>query len=252
MSTNLADVANRKRRSFRRVRNEIRERLAFAIRKLQRREVRRARSIRLKCATLGTGDGAWSFCPDRLVDNAIVYSFGVGRDISFDVALAKQFACEVYLFDPTPLSREWIETQTLPPQIRFSSIGIGAEDGTQEFVLPFGHKVSFSGLTPSSDSKASCLAQVQKLSTIAQSKGHHRIHLLKMDIEGMEYDVLQDVVTSGVQVDQILVEFHHRMLNEPSPWKRTEASIDLLESNGFRLFHVSSRGLEYSFSKIRS
>ena len=38
-----------------------------------------------------------------------------------------------------------------------------------------------------------------------------RIDLLKLDIEGFEYGVLDDVLATGIPITQICVEFHHFM-----------------------------------------
>jgi hypothetical protein len=76
---------------------------------------------------------------------------------------------------------------------------------------------------------------------------HSRIDVLKMDIEGAEYEVLTDFLASRVPVQQLLVEFHHR-------WRdvgldRTRSAIQDLNGAGFRIFHVSASGEEYSFLK---
>ena len=34
--------------------------------------------------------------------DAVVYSVGLGQDISWDKALIEKYRCEVYGFDPTP------------------------------------------------------------------------------------------------------------------------------------------------------
>jgi hypothetical protein len=69
-----------------------------------------------------------------------------------------------------------------------------------------------------------------------------------MDIEGAEYDVLSDLLACDVLVRQLLVEFHHG-------WKdvglrRTREAIRSLNRAGYRIFHVSSRGGEYSFLRV--
>jgi len=68
--------------------------------------------------------------------------------------------------------------------------------------------------------------------------------VLKLDIEGAEYGVIADVLGSGVDVGQWLVEFHHRFRGVG--WKRTEEAIHLLRSHSFRVFAVSRGGDEYS------
>jgi hypothetical protein len=78
--------------------------------------------------------------------------------------------------------------------------------------------------------------------------GHRSIDVLKMDIEGAEYDVISDLLSSRVQVDQLLVEFHHR-------WPeigllKTRNTVDQLNSAGFRIFDISPSGEEFSFKKL--
>ena len=51
---------------------------------------------------------------------------------------------------------------------------------------------------------------VRRLSTIMRELGHGAIDLLKMDIEGAEYEVIADLLACGADVRQLLVEFHHR------------------------------------------
>src|SRR5258706_7627100 len=44
----------------------------------------------------------WTFCPEGLGANSVVYSGGVGNDITFEHELARQFKCQIYLLDPSP------------------------------------------------------------------------------------------------------------------------------------------------------
>ena len=79
--------------------------------------------------------------------------------------------------------------------------------------------------------------------------GHARLDVLKMDIEGAEYDVIDDLINSRVVVDQILVEFHHHQ--RYVPLARTRRAIEGLRQVGYRVFHVSASGHEYSFMHER-
>jgi hypothetical protein len=75
--------------------------------------------------------------------------------------------------------------------------------------------------------------------------GHGRLDVLKMDVEGAEYDALADFLAAGVRPGQVLVEFHHNLPGVP--FARTLEAIRSLEEAGYRLFHISRRGLEFSF-----
>ena len=68
-----------------------------------------------------------------------------------------------------------------------------------------------------------------------------------MDIEGAEYDVINDIVTAPVPIMQVLIEFHHRFKNIGV--KETRKAIAGLNDAGYRIFNVSSSGEEISFIK---
>ena len=62
----------------------------------------------------GTDYGGWAIEPSIIDKNDIVYSFGVGTDISFDIELIQKHNVLVNAFDPTPRSIAWIKNQKLP------------------------------------------------------------------------------------------------------------------------------------------
>jgi hypothetical protein len=66
-----------------------------------------------------------------------------------------------------------------------------------------------------------------------------------MDIEGSEYDVIDDVIDANIDIYQMLIEFHHRF--ETIPKQKTVDTIAKLRSNGFGIFYISDLGREYSF-----
>src|SRR5262249_24376665 len=70
---------------------------------------------RLPMLTLGRGHGRWMVWPDPIRPDTVVYSFGVGRDVSFERDLIARFGVTIHAFDPTPLSLEWARREPLPP-----------------------------------------------------------------------------------------------------------------------------------------
>jgi len=56
---------------------------------------------------LGTNYGGWHIPIDIKLDkNSIVYSAGVGEDISFDLLLSDKFDCNIVLIDPTKRAKK--------------------------------------------------------------------------------------------------------------------------------------------------
>lgn len=206
---------------------------------------------RVPTEELGSGIGAWAVTPAGLAADSVVYSFGVGRDLSFDLSMVRRFGCTVHCFDPTPAAGQWVRTQQLPPQIVFHAVGLAAYDGMLAFHPP--RKKTSAHFTPvrryRDDAGQACVeAPVQRLTTIMNGLGHRRIDLLKVDIEGGEYDALRDVMEAGVPVGQLLVEFHH--CYSTIPLARTVETVNLLRRSGFRIFHISPRTYEMSLLRV--
>ena len=79
------------------------------------------RQIIIRTVKCGHFNSNFHIATGRLknVDNPVVYSFGVGTDIAFDLAMMKKYSAKVCAFDPTPKSIKWVENQDLPSSFRF-------------------------------------------------------------------------------------------------------------------------------------
>lgn len=205
--------------------------------------------VRPQCSlpllSLGEGPGSWAIWPQGLGTESVLYSFGVGRDISFERAMIERFGLTVHAFDPTPLAVGWAKSQQLPVRFHLHELGIAAYDGNARFQPPTKAKFESFSLVRTSGVGLPIEAPVRRFQSLTQMLGHSKVDVVKMDIEGAEYEVLRDVLESKVQIGQILVEFHHR-------WKEVGASqtrqaIEELTAAGFLLAAVSSAGTEYTF-----
>ncbi len=199
---------------------------------------------RLEC---GRGDGAWTICPTRLHSESVVYSVGIGRECSFDLDMIKRFGVKVHGFDPTPASVEWVKSLDLPDEFHFQAIGLADFDGTLDFHVP--RKKSSAHYTPVARYKMKATEKIQapvrKLGTLMRDLGHEHIDVLKMDIEGGEYAVIDDMLRSKLPVHQLLLEFHHNY--KTIPLRKTLDAVRALRASGFQLFALSARTYEMSF-----
>jgi len=202
--------------------------------------------------TIGTPYGSHTVLTGALNADSIVYSFGIGEDASFDLGLIERYGCRVHAFDPTPKSVEWVRHHLTHPLIVFHPIGVAAHDGTADFVSPSKvTHVSFSRATDTTRrDRETVRLHVRSLRSIMRDLGHDRIDLLKMDIEGFEYEVIDALLTTDVRPGQIAVEFHHGMYGYSA--EATNQAVDALRGAGYGLFHVSDTGREYSFCRINA
>lgn len=186
--------------------------------------------------------GAWATVTNGLTPASVVYSFGVGEDVSWDLALIKKTGATIHAFDPTPKSIAWVTQQAWPSQLLFHPYGIAAYDGVQHFTEPIkAHWVSYSPARKGSGVEA----PVKKLATSMRELGHSHIDVLKMDIEGGEYAVIDDLLASHIFPTQILVEFHPHW--RETGMCKTARTIKKLQDAGYKIFNVSKGGYDYSF-----
>ncbi len=194
---------------------------------------------------LGTTYGGYAVVPAALGPDSIVYSFGVGEDASFDLALIERFGATVHAFDPTPRSRTWVDAQVWPPQFRFHPLGVAGADGTLALhAPPDPTHVSYSPVARKGSAEV-VEVPVRTVRSLMAELGHARVDLLKADIEGAEYEVIADLLAHGPRPGQLLLEFHHHL--PTIPLSRTKQAIADLRAAGYRLFDQSEAGAEMSF-----
>lgn len=178
-------------------------------------------------------------------DEIIVYSCGVGTDISFDLQIIKKYKqSKVFAFDPTPVSIKWIKQQQLPANFFFTTIGISDKNGEEKMYFPKDFGQSYGVFNWDKESKDEILVEMQTIEKIGDQHKHKFVDILKMDIEGSEFAVLNAINFNNISFGQILVEFHERFLENGNEIK--EKTITFLKQNGYECFAISD-DFEYSF-----
>jgi FkbM family methyltransferase len=210
------------------------------------------RDITLQDCILGSGYGGWSVDISRITPGSIVYSVGVGEDISFDLALIERAGCRIHVFDPTPISVEWMKRQALPDLLIFHEIGLAATNGEIDFQLPsIKGEHSYSLVPdPATTNRGIVRCQVRTLRAIMKDLNHSSIDLIKMDIEGFEYEVLENMMQEKIRPKYILVEFHHTLYGIKR--EKTKALVRQLKEYHYKIYWISEVGLEYGFVDCRT
>lgn len=223
----------------------IRSNLSFIYRLLQRKEVWVRPQINVNVSWMGNKDTGFYVVPELLDENSIVYSFGVGEEIPFDKALIKHFSCTVFAFDPTPKSINYVKKNGNIEKFIFFPYGIYKENGNVDFFLPKNPNY-VSGSTYKEDSLGEKISvPVKRFSAILTELGHTKVNLLKMDIEGTEFDVIDEILESKLNIPQIAVELHHRFKNIGIA--KTMDFIRKMNNAGYKIAAISSSREEYTF-----
>jgi FkbM family methyltransferase len=204
--------------------------------------LRRNRKI-LALGSRDIGGSAWNFCPDDLNSQSIVYSGGVGRDTSFEHGLVQTFGCSVILFDPSPTG---CETMALAvnriPHFKFMPVGLAGSCGTLRLAPPMNPEEG--SWFKHTDDRNTIEVPCEDLATMMQKNGHRHIDLLKIDIEGAEYEVLDYLLEKRLRVKQVLVEFHHDILPGIRRQKTVRAILKMV-AGGYKL--LNQEGSNHTF-----
>ena len=194
----------------------------------------------------GARSGIWTICPDVLSSKSVIYSFGVGNNIAWDLEMIEHYGVELHAFDPTPRSVDWIGEQSLPEGFHFHPVGLCGFDGLSGFVVPRReHQFNYSSIGSEVGPGEKINCPVKRLANLQTELAHDVIDVLKMDIEGGEMQSLPDILTNSPLPGQLLVEFHY---NYPEiPYDGFLDLVGQLRMADYQIFHISERGYEFSF-----
>lgn len=220
----------------------------------ERRMAHRAASV---CESLRLGDeyGGWTLCvPKYSLRGQTVYTIGVGANIKWDVGMITRFGTIHHGWDPTPTALRYFANTKAPKGFFVHYYGLGAANGTVTVKLPKGHQHSYTVMEHPQGAQHGTTVNITVLTlrSMMSMMGHHRLAILKMDIEGAEFDVVQSWVNEAYQVpaDQVLIEFHHRFFKKKSTL--LSEAIRGMAKLGFDVFHISGnvRFTLAHFSKV--
>jgi FkbM family methyltransferase len=184
----------------------------------------------------------WTIRTANLNSDSVVYSAGIGRDISFEHALADQYGMKVILLDPSPTGIETMKNKKNQRDLfDFLPVALAGHNGDL-FLSPPGNPEEGSWVSETKqvtmDESDTNLIKVkcESISSLMFKYNHSHIDLLKIDIEGAEYAVLESVLDSGARIIQIAVEFHNGVLPGISRSQTIKTLIKLYR-HGYRIVH---------------
>ena len=163
----------------------------------------------------------------RLNEKSLVYSLGIFRDVSFDLAIANQTGCQVHLFDPTPVTKEFMVQYANHALLHYHPIGIWTENTQLTFYQ--GKEDTSSTVFNEDGVKKSVhfVADCKTIPTVMKENAHTAIDVLKMDIEGAALPVCKHIFEHGIFPKQIVGEFERPLKSMPQV-KEFLKSIDEL------------------------
>lgn len=212
---------------------------------------------------IGTGYGGWCVPSGLLSNHSLCYGVGAGEDISFEVELINQYGCEVHCFDPTPRAQRHVDQlhqntiNGIPTSINgavgccyrvdpgclarlhFHAIGLWSQDRTMRFYAPANPAHVSHSIVNLQHTTDYFEADCRTLQTVMQTLGHSDVSLLKLDVEGAEYEILGSLVESHIRPAVLCVEFDegYNPLDE-AYLPRILNMISRVKACGYRLTYV--------------
>jgi len=203
---------------------------------------------RADLAEIGSRYGGWVVPTSLLGPNSICYCVGCGEDISFDLGLIEQIGCDVYALDPTPRAIEFVSKRAGDnPQYHFLPTGLWDKKDTLRFYAPRNPDHVSHSITNLQKTDEFISVEVDRLSNVMRQLGHENIDLLKIDIEGAEYKVLDSIMTDKIPVQIICVEYDETYNPLDDNFRqRIRESVSALGKAGYVLVCAQGNG-NYTF-----
>ena len=203
------------------------------------------------CIRYGTEYGGFYIPEDYIKEGSIVYSFGIGEDLSFSEAVINAGGI-VYAFDPTPKAVKYTKNHRLftHSNFHFFPYGLSDTDGDECMYLPIRNDwVSASVIQHESVDDKNCIkVNMRTIRTIMNQFGHKQIDVLKMDIEGSEFKVVKDLMDpnlEAINVKLVCMETHERFFESK---KCIDDLYELMRNRGF--YDIYGLPEEPTFIKI--
>jgi|TARA_B100001093_G_scaffold269621_1_gene257744 FkbM family methyltransferase len=186
---------------------------------------------------------------DYFNGSEVVASFGVGSDIEFENQLVDRYKHEIFLFDPTPRSVEYIENfKNLKKNLKFFPLGISTKKGVHKFyqMKPWS---DYTLVKPKRvfDEISVEFIDVKELIKIVNKP----IKLLKLDIEGAALSIVHEIIKYNLlpELEIIIAEFELPMYQTNEIFEKFQYELDefllLIDNQKWDLFLIPKEKNKY-------
>jgi FkbM family methyltransferase len=141
--------------------------------------------------------------PAPLTKDSVVVDAGAHRG-EFSAEIIRRFGCQCHLVEANP---RLVETLIIARAESITTAALGARDGRG--MLHVSENPEATGLFDAGSATTSVEVETISLATLMQRLGITKIDILKLDIEGAEFDLIASTPDQILQrINQISVEFH--------------------------------------------
>lgn len=192
----------------------------------------------------GNEYGGW-FLEESLIPlKSLVFSVGIGEDVSFDLDLQREKNVKIVAIDPTQKAADFLEKQE---ELIFDFIPkplYGVKEKIKMFKNKIPNHVSESILdTHHAADKEYYEVESTTLNELFEIYPLDLISVLKMDVEGSEYSIIENL--PSIKIPQVCIEFHHFCTKKTK--EDTMKCISKLKEMGYILAHKRGDFKEVTF-----
>lgn len=201
-------------------------------------------------------DGGFAFVESLLQKKPIIFSFGLGENLTFSEGMRVAYDAEIYGFDPSIIaidyySRHWLKKDE---KFHFFSMGLSNEDKVVTFYQPkfmdgSDHSCS-EFLHYKSTVDGAYEVQLNSLATVLNKINFDKkrvIDIFKMDIEGSEFDVISTIFDNNLNIGQFCIEVHPRFFENGK--EKNANMIKVMNEHNYSLTWVSPDYTVLTFSR---
>ena len=213
--------------------------------------------------------------------DSIIYCVGAGEDISHDICIAKQLNSNIHIFDPTPRAIQHYKdintaynTNIVPKfnqkigggdpnywnilfknkidisKLHYHSYGLYIKDDFVKFYKPLNTDYVSHSIVEGMTGEDFIHIPVKKIRTIMNELNHNYIDLLKIDIEGCECDVIDDMINEEIFPLYLSIDFdlgwNGNMICDK---ERCFETIKKLINHGYKIMHNYLSDYSFVYTK---
>lgn len=179
---------------------------------------------------------------DRFNDSSVVIDVGCAEDADFSQTIISEYGVKCFAVDPTKKHTEALRDleKKYDGLFQYNQLAVGPKNETVVF---HESKENQSGslldnhVNVKKDTiveyEVECVTLEGLLAQLGLESG---VSLLKLDIEGAEYELIKSVENETLQkIDQIFIEFHHHAVPDYNI-SDTQSMVEKIENAGFNSF----------------
>jgi len=208
-----------------------------------------SRKPKAKRLGIGFHSPNFIFC-SCLNPKSIIVDVGCGFEADFSRFMMQRFGAQCFGIDPTEKHKSALMQLAAQSAGRFVYLqnAVSSTNGELQFFeienMESG-SLLIDHINIMKDVTKSYLVRSVTLREIPHLIDHEKIDLIKLDIEGAEYDLFENVTIEDLKAySQIYIEFHHNSVKSRS-LRDTEKVIRILRENNFNVFSMDD--LNYLF-----